>query len=283
MAIKLTIAIFFLVNLALQAQNEEKKYESERLTRQKNHIQQILTYQFNLATNDSSLITHNFYDSAGNCVQRHEYSPVGKLQYRATLTYNNKGLQTLETGYDGDGNLIQLFAYSYDKDGHRTVYQQLNADKKILNYQKSVFNSKGQRVKLYNQLKDQGGFYLSATFVYDSASRSVGSTMYSVDGDTGSSDEYAYDSRDNLTEVYQLIDQQKTLLFKNRYNDKNQLVETQFYRKNKFIADGRPESIPSDRRIVFTYDEGGNKIEESTWNKTTLVKRTRYYFIKKQP
>ena len=160
MALKLTIALFFLANVTLQAQNEEKRYELERLTRQQSRIQQILTYEFDLATNDSTLTAHDFYDSTGNLIQRRQYDNTAKLRYKAILAYNDKGLETQETGYDGDGNLIQLFVYTYDKNGHRTDYQQLNPNKEILTHQKSVFNSKGQRIKLYNKLRNQGGFYL---------------------------------------------------------------------------------------------------------------------------
>ncbi|MGF7216963.1 hypothetical protein GGR92_003130 [Spirosoma lacussanchae] len=283
MILKFTIAIFFLANLALKAQNEEKKYEFERLTRKKNRIQQILTYRIDLATNDSSLTEHKFYDNLGNLIERRQYDSMGKLRYKGIFDYNDKGLCTQETGYDGNSNLLQLFIYTYDKNGNQTDYQQLSPDKKIWVHQKSVFNSQGQRIKLYNHSEERGGFYLSATFAYDSAGRAVSSTTYSIDGDTGSSDEYRYDDSGNLIETYQVMGDQKTLVYKNRYNEKNQLTEKQYYQRNQHITNGRPQAVPSDRRMLFTYDTEGNVIDESTWNKTTLVKRTRYYFVKKIP
>ncbi|WP_077919341.1 hypothetical protein [Spirosoma sp. 209] len=283
MTLKCTIAIFLLANLTLQAQNEEKKYELERLTRQKSHIRQVLTYGFDQATNDSSLVAHDFYDSLGNLVERRQYNFIGKLQYRGLLTYNDRGLCTQETGYKGDDSLLQFFIYTYDKEGNRTDYQQLSSDKKVLVHQKSIFNSKGQHIKLYDQSEERGDFYLSATFAYDSAGRSSIFTMYSVDGDTGGCYEYYYDDRDNLTETYQVMGDQKTLVYKNRYNEKKQLIEKQYYQRNQYITNGRPQTVPSDRRILFTYDAEGNIIDESTWNKATLVKRTRYYFVKKMP
>ena len=50
MTLRLISAIFLLGNLTPQAQNEEKTYELERLNRQRSHIRQILTYEFDLAT-----------------------------------------------------------------------------------------------------------------------------------------------------------------------------------------------------------------------------------------
>ena len=49
MTLRLISAIFLLGNLTPQAQNEEKTYELERLNRQRSHIRQILTYEFDLA------------------------------------------------------------------------------------------------------------------------------------------------------------------------------------------------------------------------------------------
>ncbi|MVM36135.1 hypothetical protein GO755_39350 [Spirosoma sp. HMF4905] len=277
---KLTILIFTLVSLTLHAQNEEKKYELERLTRKKNHIKEGFIYDYDIVTNDSSLVSHNFYDSTGNMTKRKNYNPNGKHSYDGIFTYNDKGLKIQETGYDENGDLMQVFVYTYDNDGNQTDYQQLSPNRKILVHQKRVFNSKRQQTELYNKLYNEDKFHLAATYSYNAEGNQIGSTTYTKNGDTGDLSEYTYDSYGNLTAIYHTGNQGKILVRTDHYDDKQQLIESKFYQRNKYYTDGQLALAPTDRRTVFKYDIDGNKIEELEWNKTVLVKRTRYYFIK---
>lgn len=277
---KFSILFLSLISFSLLAQDEEKKYELERLTRQKNHIRQILTYEFGRSERDSSLVEHNFYDSTGNLIRRQSYD-AGRLQYKGMIAYDERGLMTKEAGYDGAGNLMQIFVYDHDKDGHRTEYKQLDPTGKVLNHQKSVYNSKGQRIKVFTQIMSMNDKpYMSAAFSYNKTGLPVRFEMYSPYGDLGSVYQYEYDANGNLIATYNLVNNEKKLYYTQQYNAKQQLVETAFYQENQSFSGGKFDATASNRRERLTYDSDGNLIEETTWNGTALIKRVRYYFKK---
>lgn len=269
-------ALFCLVYNPLLAQD---KYEKERLIRQKNRIGQEFIYEFSLASQDSSLTAHNFYDSIGNLIKRLQFDKAKQLQYTGIIEYNAKGLMSRENGYDASGKLFQIFAYGYDKDGHQTDYQQLEPDGTVLNHQRRDYNKRGENTKVYTKPANQSIFYLSGTFDYDSKSRLTKFIIYTSGGDEMMILETVYNSTNNQVSHLRVVNNEKELQSVDLYNDKDQLIETSFYEKPDYVKGGY-EKEKTTRVEKYTYDQEGNKLEEMTWRNKNLIKRIGYRYKK---
>lgn len=248
------LALWLLLTLPLLAQNEDQRYKAERFQRQQNHIEQILTYQLDLITDDSVLIERKFYNTQGQLLWWANYDPQGQLLYRGVLSYNSiSGCLTGEIDYDRADQFVQQLVYECDENNNCIDYIQLGRAKNEVTHQASVYNRKGQHIRQYSYSKMFPSLHLI--------------------------EEYSYDERSNLIAVYQVDGPQKTLRYSQKYNEQDQLTEKQYYLQSAYSSDGQLMAQEVDQQ-QFKYDRAKNLVEETTWSKGKLVKRIRYSFVK---
>lgn len=242
---------------------------------------EVYVYEYDLATKDSVLREKNIYNTNGAIVRRLNYEN-GKIMYTGIFENSESGLKICEKGYDPSGKLFQIFAYAYDKNRNETDYKQLRADSStVLVHQKREYNEKGRYIKLYNKSEEKDIFHLGGTFDYDDKGRVIQFTLFGKDGGIYTMMETIYDDANNVEINNRVNGDERKLHSIHLFDKKHQLIEISYYELPDYIKGGYAKQAVASR-INYSYDEKGNKIEETAWRKNILQSRKKYFYKTKK-
>jgi hypothetical protein len=91
------------------------------------------------------------YDPSGKLIETASVKPSGKIVYKNTNSYDDKGRMIEGTGYDRDGQISDRRVYSYSGDDHvPSGFTYYGRDGKVYErtgYTDYEFNSRGDWVK----------------------------------------------------------------------------------------------------------------------------------------
>lgn len=267
--------IIILSTTLLLAQNEN---DLKRELRKRNKISEILTYEYNLETNDSLLTNHDFYDVSGNHFKDVRYNEKGEVHFKYIIEYNEARLISRQIGFDELDSISTILVYEYDIKGNRTIYKQLSPDGTVLNFQKREYNDKGQNINLYDKVDDS--FYLSQQYYYNKEGKYEKIESYNIQGQLAATSEYEYDGNGNLITMYQVVEEKLKIISIYKYNEQNQRIEIVYPKKIEKIVDGILETNETSENVLFNYDSEGNLIEERTFENGALLKIEKTYYKK---
>jgi hypothetical protein len=246
------------------AQNENKIYRKQM---KKNNIKEMLTYEYNLETNDSLLIYRGVYDKEGKLIKDLRYNDKNEIRYKYLIHYNGS-LMSKQVGYDEMDSISTVIVYKYDENGNRIEYMQQSPNGAILVHQKRNYNKRNQNTTLYTKLSAHKKFHLSQKYYYRKDGQYKKTESYRF-GDSYNIDYarlYKYNGKGNEIAQYKIIGKEKSKTYFNKYNRKNQLI-TCVNEKTKTYEN-------------LKYDLEGNVIEKTNFEKSELVRKRRYVFIK---
>ncbi len=256
--------LFFLGSI-LNAQNYNEVVEKIRA---KNGISEMITYKVDVSTGDSLLIDHNWYRPDGQLLKDVRYNDEGTERYRYDLTYDENGFLKEQKGYKF-GELSTVLSYVYDKVGNRTQNLQHSPDGKLLIHQKRIFDEKGQNTELYNRNRDNGTFYKAATYEYNSEGK-YSRTYYYNDAEQLvriSESKHQRTKKGYRVKIYETLgNQRRSLILINSYNDQGLILE-----RNR---------LSRKERLVYTYDNDGNLIEEVSYSNDIPSSMLKYVYSK---
>lgn len=227
------------------------------ITEYKYDEQGKLKEEKNTSGDKISLITYT-YDNSGNLIE-HKKTVNGEVQVQNSWVYNDKGILT--EYYWSNGRQKNV----YDENGNVISYIRIDENGIEIPENKLEYDESGRLIKVivYNE---DGSEYVSSIYSYDSNGNLISKMFYDVNGNLDESNEYEYDNRGNkIKEIYKVYENNNiyTSIMEWIYDENNYLTEYIF---NQGVE-----------RVVYSYDEYGNKTSESHYNRNGSIDYTYQY------
>jgi antitoxin component YwqK of YwqJK toxin-antitoxin module len=176
------------------------------------------------------------YDGEGHKTQETEYDAHGKLDSARLFTYSPKQQLVRIEHHLGDGALKEYVTIAYNEDGQVTDERQYSGDGSLMSEWRYSYES--QRKKIAESFSPHGNY--KEVYLYDPNGNTISQTRYDSDGE---------------------VEQNTT----SSYDEKGQLVRT--------VNTGK--DVPTRSELIDKYDDRGNPIETSHYERKELVERSR--------
>ncbi len=236
------------------------------------------------------LMEHYEYNAAGKLTKRSAYYEevlVGYYLYE----YDAEGKLYKESDYDSDGTLDDYTVYIYDANGRVIREDDYHEDGELDEYHVLEYNAQGTLIKkstydedgvlndsyeygedgtLLKEIYDYPGEYYEY-IEYNTLGAPLKSTYEDYESGTRQEDVYTRDKDSNLltVTVQYFIDGVLDFTELHTYNDKGLL--------SRLDVD-HPSSPEYNSYTVYTYDEKGKRIEQSTYQNGELHERVRFEY-----
>ncbi len=192
------------------------------------------------------------YDENNNllCLQRTDIAgnPLGSGHY----TYDRAGHVLTSLNRNAYGNVDDRTVYQYDARGNQIVQKSYDEDDNITIHFESVFDANNNCIKK-TSYDPNGQIKSTSTMTYDQAGRLLTKTYSS-----GISEAYTYDEAGRTAQIcrYWHGSLEYTQIY--TYNPQGSLQEV-----NTVYPPDVTIPVETTLRIVYTYDDAGNKLSET--------------------
>lgn len=262
---KLILLLVFFTSTNLLSQIDKTKdtdpftlEEKEKKIRSKNNISESFEYRYDVKTRETMLSKHKTYNKSGFLL-KYVFFLSSKRDTTILDTYKYKGDTLIkkcnDMKFDDYQVTYEFKSYSYDKKGNKIEIQTINQNGKK-GYQKIIYNSKNQKIALYEQWLDQNKFSIVEKNNYSKKNNLIlSSKKYSENGNLYGVFKYEYDNLDNLVCQYLLTQGIKNNFTFYSYDENNFLIERIYKIPNI-------KTVNDIYRIKYEYDTDYNIIKE---------------------
>ena len=179
-------------------------------------------------------VTHTYAD-AGNTVYVEQYAEDGSVESKLEKTYDVESRLVSEVELDALDNVLMSSTYEYDDSGRRTGWQLYDADGAVLSISKYYYaGGVLSRIDNFDHSEELQEYI---EYDYDDGGMLLSEKLFDVDGTELESKAFIFTSSDRLSETV--------------------ATSPGFYRRTK-----------------YSYDENGNIIDESIYNRSGALLMT---------
>lgn len=170
--------------------------------------------------------------------------------------FNQEGLKTAETWFEGDNSVYRKFEYDYNENNH-IVQTKKHYGGSLLAITKKNYLNDLLMSEIYFTMNEDNNNYSYKYYSYDESKNLIQISNFDENGFDFSS-HYTYNEMGKQIQLNNLLsDDAKILVWKKIYDKKNRLIEIQNYSTNEYT---KKDSIV--KKIVMKYNENNKIIQK---------------------
>lgn len=200
-----------------------------------------------------------WYDDTGNVTGKDMYGGLhGKLGWKTTYVYDEKGNMAEENNYDSNGKLTSKYSYTYDEDNNNS-YQSIHkyetdGTERLLT---TVIRDKGNNTIIKLHWSTNGSLSYTTTITHDSQGNKTEESEHDFNGLLKRNSKYTYDDKGNLIKVVEYDS-----------NDREGPIRLVLNDDGKWIKESK-EPFNLEYGYIYKYDSKGNWVERYKGNFVT--------------